>query len=222
MKMKTRTMTAVAAFAVLGSTVPAAAQVQSGNTAGSGAAAVATTATTTPAHSASMDRLLQAAQRLRETIQALANAPAGPQRNAAIETAREALLDTQAAMIELPPELRTRSAKPMSDAQYAQAMDELKRAAQRLRDAAQAMAQQPAGERRNDAVAQVNEALMEVNQAMVQLPWQPGGKSTRTGGTPGSAVAGKAASGGSGAIAFETLDRNRDGMLSRDEYQRKN
>jgi PRC-barrel domain len=54
-----------------------------------------------------MDRLFQAAQRLRESIQAMAQQPPGERRNQAIAQAREALLGTQQAMIQLPPELRT-------------------------------------------------------------------------------------------------------------------
>lgn len=49
----------------------------------------------------------QAAQRLREAVQAMAQQPAGAERNAAILQANQALFDTQQAMLQLPPDLRT-------------------------------------------------------------------------------------------------------------------
>jgi hypothetical protein len=54
-----------------------------------------------------MERLFQAAQRLRESIQAMAQQPSGERRDRAMAQAREALLGTQQAMVQLPPELRT-------------------------------------------------------------------------------------------------------------------
>ena len=62
-----------------------------------------------------MERLFQAAQRLREAVQAMAQQPAGERRNKAMDQAREALLQTQQAMVQLPPELRTE--KNYGDAQ---------------------------------------------------------------------------------------------------------
>ena len=55
----------------------------------------------------SMERLFQAAQRLRESVQSMAQQPAGERRNQAMAQAREALLHTQQAMVSLPPNLRT-------------------------------------------------------------------------------------------------------------------
>ena len=54
-----------------------------------------------------MVRLQQAAQKLRDAVQAMAQQPAGPQRNEAMKQANQALFDTQQAMVQLPPELRT-------------------------------------------------------------------------------------------------------------------
>jgi sporulation protein YlmC with PRC-barrel domain len=54
-----------------------------------------------------MERLFQAAQRLRESVQSMAQQPAGDRRNQAMAQAREALLHTQQAMVSLPPNLRT-------------------------------------------------------------------------------------------------------------------
>jgi hypothetical protein len=65
----------------------------------------------TPAHPndpKAMERLQQAAQQLREAVQAMAQRPAGAQRNEAIETANQALYDARDAMILLP--LRVSSA----------------------------------------------------------------------------------------------------------------
>jgi hypothetical protein len=220
MTMKSKTTAACAMIAALGMAVPVAAQTQAGSAAASSGKGPSTNTGVVNAERAdsqSMTRLSEAAQRLRETIQALANAPAGPQRNAAIATARQALLDTQQAMIDLPPDLRTANVQ-LNDAEYAKAMDKLKEAAQRLRDSTHAMATQPAGERRNAAIGQVNKALLEVNQAMVQLPWEPGGPSTaRTGSTSGSGASGTTAS-GSPTSAFDNMDRNRDGVISRSEF----
>ena len=59
----------------------------------------------TPAHPndpKAMERLQQAAQQLREAVQAMAQRPAGAQRDDAIETANQALYDAREAMILLP------------------------------------------------------------------------------------------------------------------------
>jgi hypothetical protein len=223
MNPKPRTLICLAAAAALGAVVPAGAQSRSSST----DANTTTTphpgvASATPEHSESMNRLTEAAQRLRESIQTLATAPAGPQRNDAMDSSRRALLETQQAMIDLPANLRTRSG-PMSEADYARAMDKLKEAAQRLRDSAQAMATQPAGQRRNEAIDQVNAALIEVNQAMVQLPWQPGAGTTKTGSTSGKTASGKTASSTSASgSSFDTMDLNHDGMISRSEFSSHN
>ena len=115
----------------------------------------------------SMVRLQQAAQKLREAVQAMAQQPAGPRRAQAMDEAREALLETQRAMVELPPELRQGEGL---EPNYTQSMARLQEAAQRLREAVQAMAQQPAGPRRNDAIREANQALFDTQQAMIELP----------------------------------------------------
>jgi hypothetical protein len=60
-----------------------------------------------PNYTKSFERLKQAAQKLRESVQAMAQEPAGPRRDAAASAAREALIETQQAMVMLPPDLRT-------------------------------------------------------------------------------------------------------------------
>ncbi len=57
-------------------------------------------------YSRSMEKLMKAAQNLRESVQAMAKQPAGPGRNEAMRQANDALLETQEAMIQLPAELR--------------------------------------------------------------------------------------------------------------------
>jgi sporulation protein YlmC with PRC-barrel domain len=146
--------------------------------------------TTSPRYTEPMKRLQDAAQKLRESIQALAQAPVGEARERGIKQAHQALYDTNQAMIQLPPELRSQSRPPsgpagatstsggsggssgaaISQAEYNRAMDKLQKSAQQLRDAIQAMAQQPAGDRRNQAINEAHQALNDTNQAMVQLP----------------------------------------------------
>ncbi|MGQ0752689.1 MAG: hypothetical protein ACT4PS_19380 [Betaproteobacteria bacterium] len=62
-----------------------------------------------PNYTKSMERLQQAAQKLREAVQAMAEQPAGTKRNAAAREAREAILETQQAMVSLPPHLRSQA-----------------------------------------------------------------------------------------------------------------
>jgi hypothetical protein len=59
-----------------------------------------------PNYSRSMDHLLIAAQSLREAIQDLAQQPAGERRDQAISEIQDALLETQQAMMRIPPDLR--------------------------------------------------------------------------------------------------------------------
>lgn len=135
---------------------------------GAGTAGAQSSGATAPTnYGESMVRLQQAAQKLREAVQAMAQQPAGPRRNAAADEAREAIVETQRAMIQLPPDLRMGQG---SEPNYTQSMARLQEAAQRLRDAVQAMAQQPAGPRRNEAMQQANQALFDTQQAMIQLP----------------------------------------------------
>ena len=115
----------------------------------------------------SMVRLQQAAEKLREAVQAMAQQPAGPQRNEAMDEARDALVETQRAMVRLPPELRRGAGL---EPNYTQAAERLQEAARRLRDAVHEMTQQPAGKRRDQAIEQANRALLDTQQAMLELP----------------------------------------------------
>lgn len=164
-------------------------------------------------YSRSMEDLQLAAQRLRGSIQALAQEEPGPQRRHALRATREALYDAQRAMIQLPPELR--QAPPgVGDAvqpsavkagagqdnvrpSYAEAMAQLQRSGDRLRDAVQDMSHEPAGPRRNRAMQDATTALLDAQQAMV---WQA--DATYASSEPGHAARGATSSkSGYGATA---------------------
>lgn len=176
------------------------------------AAACAVSAGTFAAdYSQSMNKLLQAAQDLRESIQAMAQMPAGPQRERALSQSREALLETQRAMLELPPELR--QAKPSQAGHDAQALRELMRAADRLRESVQAMASQQPGAARNQAMAQARQALFDTQQAMIALP------ATGRAAAGGTRTGERAARGASDTQldierTFRSLDADRNGRLT--------
>lgn len=125
-----------------------------------------TASSATPNDAKTINELQQAAQRLREAVQTMAQAPAGDQRNQAIRAGNDALLSVHRAMANLPPNLLTAGA---DETQYKKAMDLLQQSAQRLREAAQALAQQPAGERRNEAIKQINDSLLETQQVMISV-----------------------------------------------------
>lgn len=123
--------------------------------------------------SQSMQKLQQSAQQLRESIQALAQKKPGPDRDRALANAHEALLETQRAMVALPPELRSTSAS--SSADYDESVTRLMKSADSLRHSIQEMAQQPAGERRDRAIAEAHKALRDTQAAMVSA-YQPGSR----------------------------------------------
>lgn len=138
-------------------------------------AAVRSQAADTPA----MQQLREAADRLRQSIQALAQQAPGPQRERAIVEAHQALLGTQQAMMDLPPHLRS-SGGSVSAAGYDESVKKLMKSADSLRQAIQEMAQQPAGERRNQAIRDANKALWDTRSAMIAA-YQPGSSSQAMG-----------------------------------------
>lgn len=130
-----------------------------------------------------LERLHKAAQQLRDSIQALAQKQAGPQRTVAIAMAHNALNATNQAMAQLPPEMRadpdpTTNSKGGSGSTGStgsqpdtpQSMEALQKAAEQLRKSVQTMADEPPGERRDAAVKAAHQALYDTNQAMIQLP----------------------------------------------------
>lgn len=130
-----------------------------------------------------MSALDRAAQRLRESIQSLAQKQPGAERETAITAAKKALLDTQQAMVALPPEYRVEgivlSDKPLVKGNSAQnrtfgdSLKELQLASNRLRDAIQAMAQRAPGQGRNDAIKEAHQAFFQTQQAMAMVPGTP-------------------------------------------------
>jgi hypothetical protein len=135
-----------------------------------------------PAYTQSMQALQESADRLRQSIQALADKPPGPDRDQAIAKAHEALLRTQQAMVALPPELRTTGT--VSTTAYDESVRKLMKSADSLRQAIQEMAQQPAGERRDRAIAEANRALWDTQLAMASA-YQPDTRSMGAGGAAG-------------------------------------
>lgn len=117
-----------------------------------------------PAYTPAMRRLTDAAQHLRESIQAMARKPAGPERDAAIAQADRALRATQRAMLDLPPGLRVTGMVDKSG--YDGSVKKLMQSADTLRDSIHAMASEPAGPRRNRAIRDANRALVDTQVAM--------------------------------------------------------
>jgi hypothetical protein len=120
--------------------------------------------------------LQRAAQRLRDSIQVMAQMAPGSQRDFAIRSAHEALFDANQAMLRLPVEYRG-SAFTWSQSQSAQArapagqtpeeaMRQLQKASDRLYNAVHAMARDSGGGQRAQAIKEANEALVETHAAM--------------------------------------------------------
>jgi|KBSMisStandDraft_5_1062788.scaffolds.fasta_scaffold163153_2 ABC-type transporter Mla subunit MlaD len=128
-------------------------------------------ATTSAPHKATdakpVEDLQAAAQRLRDAIHAMAQAPAGPQRNQAIRDGNRALMEVNEAMANLPPDMLTAQA---DESKYKQSIDRLQQAAQKLRDATHALAADPYSTRRNETIKDINRALADTQQVMVDVP----------------------------------------------------
>ena len=226
--MQSKLTAILVAAALSGAWLPATAD----TTARDKAAASAVVDAPPPNYADSMARLQEAAQRLREGIQQMAQHPALEGRNDAIKQAHKALFDAQQAMIQLPPESYVKEgAETLPN--YTVAMDRLQQAAQKLRESVQAMAQQPAGDRRNAAIREAREALGETQQAMIDLPLhmrsqlgaEIAGKTDARlqlqadQGTRPTAVAAAGAEKAGADFNFDRLDCNRDGRISRAEWQ---
>jgi hypothetical protein len=114
-----------------------------------------------------LEDLEAAAQRLRASVHALAQAPAGPRRNEAIRDGNRALMAVNEAMANLPAEMLTAEG---DESKYVQAAERLEQAAQRLRDATHALASDPYSTRRNQAVKDIRAALSETEKVMADVP----------------------------------------------------
>ncbi|TFZ01127.1 hypothetical protein [Ramlibacter rhizophilus] len=113
-----------------------------------------------------VEKLQQAANRLRESIQAMQSKPEGSERVGAIRQTQQALNETHEAMLALPENLR--NAPGVSTTTYDESVRKLMQAADSLRDSIQSMAKLPAGDARNNAIKQANDALMQTHSAVAQ------------------------------------------------------
>jgi len=93
-------------------------------------------------------RLMDAAQALRDATSELASQPAGPRREAAIKAAQQALANAQNAMV----------------------IEHLQDASERLQDSVRQMAEAPPGPSRDLAIEEAGEALRDARQAVMDLP----------------------------------------------------
>lgn len=88
---------------------------------------------TEPLDSHAMQRLKEAAERLRQSIQVLAQKAPGAERAAALDAAQTALIETQQAMIAMPPEMRRWGTASTVD--YDKSVKALTQSAESLRQA---------------------------------------------------------------------------------------
>lgn len=156
-----------------------------------GSAASSGSSADTATDDVAIQNLRSAAQSLREAVQRMAQMPPGEQRTEAIRESNEALMQVQAAMAALPPDLLTANVK---ESDYKRSMDKLKQASDRLHVAANALANQPPGKGRDAAVKKVNQALLETNEAMLT-----GLQLSASNAKGNAASASSGSSGGSGA-----------------------
>jgi hypothetical protein len=139
-----------------------------------------------------MQKLQSSADHLRQSIQALAQKPPGLERDHAIAKAKEALLETQQAMIALPADARGAGAGTGS---YDTSVAELIRSADNLDAAIGAMASETPGAARDRAVQQASQALLATQIALATAQ-HPQGRTTSAmgaGAAPSPAVGGSVA-----------------------------
>lgn len=118
----------------------------------------------------SLEALLEAAKELRESIQHMAQQEPGAMRAAAIDAAYEALVQTQRAMLKLPPDWRIEDVKVRDAKEWPKAMARLDAAARSLQNSIAAISKQPDGKERSEAIGSVRRALAETQQAMLAVP----------------------------------------------------
>lgn len=153
-----------------------------------------------------MEKLQQSAQRLRESIQAMAQKKPGPDRDRAIQKAHEALFETQRAMTALPPDAR--GSATVSSADYDRSVKKLMSAADSLRGSIIAISQQPPGEKRDRAIEQAQQALWDTRLALVSA-YDPAGASRVMGAgaqSPGNQKGGGSASAQQGGKSAASAD----------------
>lgn len=174
-------------------------------TSGQSSAASSGSSADTASDDVAIQNLRAAAQSLREAVQRMAQMPAGEQRTEAIRESNEALMQVQAAMASLPPDLLTANVR---ESDYKKSLDKLKQASDRLHVAANALADQPPGKGRDAAVKKVNQALLETNEAMLtglQLSAASAKRNSTSTSSGSSGSAGASGTGSSGTGGSATV-----------------
>ena len=149
------------------------AMAQTSNTAAPAKSSHTSSAAMKPADPKPIQDLESAAQKLRDAIHAMAQAPVGEKRTQAIKDGNHALGEVNDAVANLPPDMLTAQAK---ESDYTHSLARLEQAAQRLRDATHALAQDPNSKRRDATIRDINKALRETQQVMIDVPvsaWGP-------------------------------------------------
>lgn len=147
--------------------------------------------------------LMAAAQLLRESIQRMAQAPAGEGRAEVIKQGNQALMQVNSAILALPSHLLLAGG---SADDYNRAVTKMKAASDKLYAAVHALAREPGSAARNRAIREVNEALAETNTAMVNGIYLKADKTAST-------AAGKKDSGGN-ASTMSGASRGAGGDMS--------
>lgn len=167
--MNSKLLFAVPLACALGTIPPAVAQSKSPTSSEAKPAAAATT--TSPAADAKpIEDLRMAAQRMRDAIHDMLNAPAGQKRGELITAADRALAEVESAMANLPPELLTAQ---VTESAYKKTTDRLQHATMNLEEAAQALSKDPNSQRRNETIAKIKTALQETHRLMHEIPRGP-------------------------------------------------
>jgi hypothetical protein len=121
-------------------------------------------------YSKSLESLLNAAHELRKSIQELAQQEVGPQSSAAIEASHEALLQTQRAMLRLPPDWRIDDVEVREAKEWPKVMARLDAATRSLENSLKTLSKRPDLDGWAEAMASVRRAISETEQAMLALP----------------------------------------------------
>ncbi|HET7400768.1 MAG TPA: hypothetical protein VFJ62_03275 [Usitatibacter sp.] len=130
-----------------------------------------------PRYTPAMRDLLDAAQALRESIQAMARKPGGAERDAAMDEARRALHQAQGSMLDLPANLRAtgdrivdhRPAPVSTSEKRGTPLEELRQASDRLFAAVTAMYAAASMSVPEKAIADAHLALADAQGAMATL-----------------------------------------------------
>jgi hypothetical protein len=129
-----------------------------------------------------MENLNSAVRELREATVLMLNQKApGPKRAEAVEAAQDALMQTQEAILQLPPDMRIADTKIREAKDWPLVMKRLTQATNDLQDAAKTLSQKATGEEHDKAVATMRKALRTAQEAMADLPEWSAGQPMTTG-----------------------------------------